>query len=205
MLNDVVLVSAVLCLVTLLGMSLCDPMDCNPRLLCPWGFSRQEYWSGLPCPPPGSFRCTTVQQHKSALSIHITPPSWASFPTHPHSTPPGNLAELPVLYNSFPLAICFTHGRVYMSMLLSHFVPLSSSPAVSMSQFSMKNGTNKLLLIMDCSCWLLSACCLWASGLLCPHSRRESDALGDFNTPYPLTSQTLVTDLTASHYFIVCA
>ena len=24
----------------------------NPtRLLCPWGFSRQEHWSGLPCPP----------------------------------------------------------------------------------------------------------------------------------------------------------
>ena len=23
------------------------------RLLCPWGFSRQEYWSGLPCPLPG--------------------------------------------------------------------------------------------------------------------------------------------------------
>ena len=23
------------------------------RLLCPWGFSRQDYWSGLPCPPPG--------------------------------------------------------------------------------------------------------------------------------------------------------
>jgi len=22
-------------------------------LLCSWGFSRQEYWSGLPCPPPG--------------------------------------------------------------------------------------------------------------------------------------------------------
>ena len=25
------------------------------RLLCPWGFSRQEYWSGLPCPPLGDF------------------------------------------------------------------------------------------------------------------------------------------------------
>ena len=25
------------------------------RLLCPWGLSRQEYWSGLPCPPPGIF------------------------------------------------------------------------------------------------------------------------------------------------------
>ena len=23
------------------------------RLFCPWGFSRQEYWSGLPCPSPG--------------------------------------------------------------------------------------------------------------------------------------------------------
>ena len=23
------------------------------RLLCSWGFSRQEYWSRLPCPPPG--------------------------------------------------------------------------------------------------------------------------------------------------------
>ena len=23
------------------------------RLLCLWGFSRQEYWSGSPCPPPG--------------------------------------------------------------------------------------------------------------------------------------------------------
>ena len=23
------------------------------RLLCPWGFSRQEYWSGLPCPSLG--------------------------------------------------------------------------------------------------------------------------------------------------------
>ena len=30
---------------------LCDPMDCSPP--GSMGFSRQEYWSGLPCPPPG--------------------------------------------------------------------------------------------------------------------------------------------------------
>ena len=24
----------------------------SASLLCPWGFSRQEYWSGLPCLPP---------------------------------------------------------------------------------------------------------------------------------------------------------
>ena len=31
--------------------TLCDPMDCSPP--GSMGFSRQEYWSGLPCPPPG--------------------------------------------------------------------------------------------------------------------------------------------------------
>ena len=31
--------------------TLCDPKDCSPPLSM--GFSRQEYWSGLPCPPPG--------------------------------------------------------------------------------------------------------------------------------------------------------
>ena len=32
---------------------LCDPMDCCPPDSSVHGFSRQEYWSGLPCPPPG--------------------------------------------------------------------------------------------------------------------------------------------------------
>ena len=36
-------------------LTLCDPMDLSlTRLLCPREFSRQEYWSGLPCPPPGA-------------------------------------------------------------------------------------------------------------------------------------------------------
>ena len=44
-----VLCYAVLCLVTQSCLTLCNPTS----ILCPWGFSRQEYWSGLPCPPPG--------------------------------------------------------------------------------------------------------------------------------------------------------
>ena len=27
----------------------------SSRILCPWGLFRLEYWSGLPCPPPGIF------------------------------------------------------------------------------------------------------------------------------------------------------
>ena len=35
-------------------LTLWDPMDCIPtRLLCPWDSPGKEYWSGLPCPPPG--------------------------------------------------------------------------------------------------------------------------------------------------------
>ena len=43
-----------MCLVTQSCPTLCNPMDyMQPaRFLCPWGFSRQEYWRGLPCPPP---------------------------------------------------------------------------------------------------------------------------------------------------------
>ena len=40
-----------MCLVAQSCLVLCDPK--GAQLLCPWGFSRQEYWSGLPCPPPG--------------------------------------------------------------------------------------------------------------------------------------------------------
>ena len=35
-----------------LCLTLCDPMDNSPPGSCPWGFSQQEYWSGLLCPPP---------------------------------------------------------------------------------------------------------------------------------------------------------
>ena len=32
---------------------LCDPMNCSPLAPLSMGFSRQEHWSGLPCPPAG--------------------------------------------------------------------------------------------------------------------------------------------------------
>ena len=31
---------------------LCDPMDCNPPAPLSMEFPRQEYWNGLPFPPP---------------------------------------------------------------------------------------------------------------------------------------------------------
>ena len=34
-------------------LTLCDPMDVALQALLSMGFSRQEYWNGLPCPPSG--------------------------------------------------------------------------------------------------------------------------------------------------------
>ena len=36
------------------------PVACHA--LCPWGFSRQESWSGLPFPPPGELPHPGIEQ-----------------------------------------------------------------------------------------------------------------------------------------------
>ena len=37
------------------------------RLLCPWGLSRQEYWSGLPFPSPGDLANPRIKPRSPAL------------------------------------------------------------------------------------------------------------------------------------------
>ena len=64
--------------------SLCDPMDCSPpghQAPLSMGFSRQEYWSGLPCPPPGNLPHPGTEPTSpvsSALQVDSLPtlPPW---------------------------------------------------------------------------------------------------------------------------------
>ena len=42
-------------------------------LLCPWGFSRQEYWSGSPCPPPGDILIPGIVPRSPALQTNFLP------------------------------------------------------------------------------------------------------------------------------------
>ena len=68
---------AVLWLVAQSRPTLYDTMECTTfgvrcrtntaRLLCRWGFSRQEYWSGLPCPPPGDLSTPGMKPRFPAL------------------------------------------------------------------------------------------------------------------------------------------
>ena len=62
-----------------------------------------------------------VQWSQSATCIHVFPPSWASLPPHPDpaSRSSQRWAELPMVYGSFPLALGFTRGSVYVSAAVS--------------------------------------------------------------------------------------
>ena len=43
------------------------------RLLCPWGFSKQEYWSGLPCLPPGDLPNVGIKPRSPSLQADSLP------------------------------------------------------------------------------------------------------------------------------------
>ena len=66
------------------------------RLLCPWGFSRQEYWSGLSCPPPGDFPNPGIKLRYFTLQVDslLSEP-----PGKPKNTGVGSLS---LLQGNFP-------------------------------------------------------------------------------------------------------
>ena len=60
------------------------------------------------------------------------PPSWTSLPSpsppHPSRVSWSTSFGFPASYSKFPLAISFTSGNIYVSMLLSQIIPPSPSP-----------------------------------------------------------------------------
>ena len=77
-----------------------QPYGLQPtRLLCPWEFSRQKYWNGLPCPPPrvlpspgiksGLQQCSSILYHL----CHQGSPrilEWIAYPFSRGSSQPRN-------------------------------------------------------------------------------------------------------------------
>ena len=83
-----------------LGSPICDVLSClvmsnslGPRglqpirLLCPWRFSRQEYWSVFPCPPAGNLPNLGIIAVNSLLSVPPGKP-WPLF-SHGKGELPG--------------------------------------------------------------------------------------------------------------------
>ena len=61
------------------------------RLLYPRGFSKQEYWSGLPCPPPGDLSNPGIKPRSPALQEDSLP---SELPEKPKNTGVGSLSLL---------------------------------------------------------------------------------------------------------------
>ena len=67
------------------------------QLLCPWGFSRQDYWSGLPCPPPGNLPNPGIEPKSSTLQAE-------SFLSEPPRKPKNTgVGSLSLLQETFPI------------------------------------------------------------------------------------------------------
>ena len=66
------------------------------RLLCPWGFSRQEYLSGLPCTLPGDLFNPGIQPRSPTLQVDSLP---SEPPGKPKKTGVGSLF---LLQGNFP-------------------------------------------------------------------------------------------------------
>ena len=83
------------------------------RLLCPWGFSRQEYWSELPCPPPGDFPNPGIEPRSPALQADSLLPEP---PGKPKNTGVGSLS---LLQGIFPTQES-TRGLLHCKWILYH-------------------------------------------------------------------------------------
>ena len=72
------------------------PLDYSPPGFCLWRLSRQEYWSGLPCPPPGDLPNPGIELRSPTLQADSLPPE---SPGKPKNTGVGSLT---LLQGTFP-------------------------------------------------------------------------------------------------------
>ena len=111
-----------LCLVASVVSDSLQPHELAPppaRLLCPWGFSRQKYGSGLPCPPPGDIpdpgiEPTSLMSPALAGGFFTTSTTWEA-PSVPDIQPnleTYNLEYMAILRKFCPFN-CITQCRIY--------------------------------------------------------------------------------------------
>ena len=96
------------------------------RLLCALGLSRQEYWSGLPCPPPGDLPNPGIEPRPPALQADSLP---SEPPGKPMNTGVGSLS---LLQGIFPTQES-NWGRLHYRGIL-YQVSYQGSPSTNISR-----------------------------------------------------------------------
>ena len=89
------------------------------RLLCPWGFSRQEYWSGVPFPSPGDLPNPGIEPALQVDSLPAKPPG------KPKNTGVGSLSLLQRIFLTQNSNRGLLHCRRILHQLSHQGSPLS--------------------------------------------------------------------------------
>ena len=98
------------------------------RLLCPWGFSRQEYWRGLLCPPPRDLSDPGIEPRSLELQAD-------SLPSEPSGKP----------YIVFTGCILYYLLKIFIKSLLFFFL------AWIFSYFKNTSKERKRVFLMICT------------------------------------------------------
>ena len=78
------------------------------------GFSRQEYWGGLPCPPPGDLSNPGIEPRAHALQVGSLPPEPPGKPKNPGV---GSLSLLQGIFPTQGLNLGLPHCRQILYQL----------------------------------------------------------------------------------------
>ena len=90
------------------------------RLLCPWGFSRQEYWTGLPCPLLWDLPNPRIKPRSRTLQADSLP---SEPPGKPKDTGEGSLSLLQGIFQTQELNLGLLHCRWIPYQLSYHRSP----------------------------------------------------------------------------------
>ena len=90
---------------------LCNPIDCSLSGSSVHGILQQEYWRGLPCPPPGDLPNPGIKLLSSALQVD-------SLPTEPPRKPWYKHPKMRERWWIFTLRRWVMHLQVSLTLLL---------------------------------------------------------------------------------------
>ena len=134
-----VCMSVCVCSVAQLYPILCSPMDCRPPGSSVHGILQQEYWNGLPCPPPGDL------PHPGTEPASLVSPALT-----------GMCFTKSATFVTWPILSCMlsTFSIKFLSLLIIAFFFFSSTVVWSF-QHSMSYLTLILMLVCLFKLWFL--------------------------------------------------
>ena len=145
-----------MCLVTQLCLTLCDPWTVDHQAPLSMGFSRQEYWSGLPFPSPGDLPNPGIEPRSPAMQADSLP---SEPPGKPKNIGVGSLTHLQGVFLTQELNWGLLHRKQILSQL-SYQASTKTTPRQTVFQ---KSGPR----MPSVPLWDRFRCPFWALLLPC--------------------------------------